>query len=161
MSANKNIIKRVWFKSVAIAIAAVVLVGIIDVRLSNDDPNENARNLSGVKEKARADREYIKVTLPQLRDIVSGVRERHPVDYGDLVMQDVSKNDTIVTINLAGIESAAMEKLIGSNENSQRFKDVYTVGNNFHFRVSVFGGDTMIVDCPAYILAKLIELKEN
>lgn len=158
MGAKKNIIKWVWFVSVAITVAAVVLVGIIDARLSNDDPNDDARNMSGVKEKARADREYIKVTLPQLRDIVSGVRDRHPDDYDTLRI--ISENDTIVTINLAGIESAAMEKLIGSNENSQRFKDVYTVGNNFHFRVSVLGGDT-IVDCPAFILARLVHLYEK
>ena len=117
MSGKKNIIKRVWFVSVAIAVAAVVFVGFIDARLSNDDPNENARDLSGVKEKARADREYIKVTLQQLREIVSGVRDRHPVDYSALVMQDVSDNDTVVMINLEGVEPHYVGMLIGLNEN--------------------------------------------
>ena len=55
--------------------------------------------------------------------------------------------------------------LIGSNENGSRFGDVYTGDvytgpNNFHFRVSILGSDT-VVDCPAYILAKLIDLYEN
>jgi len=159
MSAKKNIIKRVWFISVAIAIAAGVLVGIIDARLSKDDPNKDARNLSGVKEKARADREYVKVTLPQLREIVSGVRDRHP-DYGDLVMQDISENDTVVMINLVGVERASVGMLIGSNENHSRFEDAYTKDINFHFRVSVLGGDT-IVDCPAFILARLVHLYEK
>ena len=160
MSAKKNIIKRVWFVSVAIAISAVVLIGIIDARLSNDDPNENARDLSGVKEKARADREYIKVTLQQLREIVSGVRDRHPVDYSALVMQNVAENDTVVMINLEGIEPHYIGMLIGSNENHSRFEDVYTKDINFHFRVSVLGGDT-IVDCPAFILARLVHLYEK
>ncbi len=160
MSGKKNIIKWVWFVLVAIAVAAVVLVGIIDARLSNDDPNENARDLSGVKEKARADREYIKVTLQQLRVIVSGVRDRHPVDYSALVMQDVSENDTVVMINLEGIEPHYIGMLIGSNDNHSRFEEVYTKDINFHFRVSVLGGDT-IVDCPAFILARLVHLYEK
>ena len=159
MSAKKNILKRVWFVSVAIAVAAVVLVGIIDARLSNDDPNENARNLSGVKEKARADREYVKVRTDTLREIIAGVRDRHP-DYSALVMQDVSENDTIVTINLVGVEPTPVGNLIGSNENSSRFRDVYTEGNNFHFQVTILGGDT-VVDCPAFILARLVHLYEN
>ena len=154
MSANKNIIKRVWFVSVAIAIAAGVLVGIIDARLSNDDPNENARNLSGVKEKARADREYIKVTLPQLREIVSNVRNRHS-EYRALVMQDLAENDTVVMIDLEGVDPYYVGLLIGSNDNHSRFEDVYTKGNNFHFRVSILDGDT-VVDCPAFILAQLV-----
>ena len=160
MSTNNKIKKWVWLVSIAIAVAAGVFVGIIDARFSNDDPNKNARNLSGVKEKARADREYVKVTLPQLRVIVAGVRDRHPVDYGDLVMQDISENDTFVTINLVGVERSNVRTLIGSNENSQRFKDVYTPGNNFHFQVSVLDRDT-VVDCPAFILARLVHLYEK
>ena len=134
-----------------------------------DDNNENARDKSGIKEEARNEREFVKVKSSVFADLVKQIKRKNasyanlgePVYLSDTVLLDVSK-----------LQHAARQYFIGSLNNVERWEHCYTPAANFHFpyalveRDSIVGMDTIVckdtvVDCPAYIFAKLVEEYEK
>ena len=143
---------------ILITVAAGAALWRIDAKNSKDNPNDEVRKKSEVKAKAWAEREYIKVDYLKLQELVASIRDKHS-SYSELGMP-ISMSDTMVQINVEKLTDGAIQDIIGSNENTERWSNCYSVKNNLHFKAS-YVDSVLVVDCPAYILAKFVGLAES
>lgn len=154
---NKTLISLITI----ITLATGITLWFIDAKNSKVNPNEEARKNSEVKAKAWAEREYIKVDYLKLQELIASIRDKHS-SYSELGMP-ISVSDTMVQINVEKLSDGAIQDIIGSNENTERWTktdNCYSVKNNLHFKAS-YEDSVLVVDCPAFILAKFVGLAES
>lgn len=139
---------------IAFSAISVLLLIKIDRKVSHDTPREH--NVSVSKAIAKAERECIAVELQQLQSMVSCLRTHNSEfqEIGDPAFSQQS-NTTNISFN---VTPAGKNALLKNAEPNGRWKNYFT-GTQLVFPTEVTGNDT-VVQCPAYILVRLIQLSQ-
>ena len=116
------------------------------------------RDISGNVEKAKDERECVQVRLSQLNEFLSVLSQRTS-EFANVkkALYDAEQKKTI--INVQGSESV-IPILLGSDKVIKRWEKYYKEGGNVIFFDTDIKDDDTIVQCPAFVFAKLVEAYE-
>ena len=104
---------------------------------------------------AKMEREYVKVEIQQLRELID-VARANDADFENLGNPCEKLGE--IQIDLKGLRRNAKNHLMGNHEH-EYWDSCYVRDSHFHFRYDTIGDDT-VVDCPAYVFTKLVILNE-
>lgn len=139
---------------IAVSAITVFLLIKIDRKVSSDTPREH--NVSVSKGIAKAERECVAIEFRQLQSMVSSLRANNSEfkEVGDPAYSQQS-NTTSISLN---VTPAGKRALLRDSEPNGRWKNYFT-GTQLVLSTEIIGNDT-VVQCPAFLMVRLIQLSE-
>lgn len=149
--------KTLWVIPI-IGLAFIALIFIFD--LSHTKDITITRDLSARNDSLRKEREIIPVEMRVFRELVADLKNKSNFSgiQGPKAQND--GDDFKVVLDVKDVSTSGKNKLLGEPENA-RWKAYYNKDNNLHFNVEIKKNGDTVVNCPAYIFAKMVELCEK
>lgn len=148
--------KTLWIIPL-IGLIAAALILYVDSKHVTD--SEIQRDFGSQNDSLRNERKFIPVEAVQLRDLVVGAKTTNDLFGLDgPYLEEDGGWKAFIDVN--GVTPYGLDKLLGDPK-SPEWEFCYNDENHLHFDAEIKSNGDTVVYCPAYILAKLVEISEQ
>lgn len=149
--------KTLWIIPI-IGLVFVALIFVIDHRHSQDITI--IRDLSISNDSLIKKRELIQVEMRVFRELVADLQNKKNFVSIKEPRVQTEGEEIMVVLDVRNVPLSGKNKLMGEHENA-KWEAYYKKDNNLHFDVKILENGDTVIDCPAYIFAKMVELCEE